>query len=621
LSTLSPAGGFRYNPGMFVLGINAYDHDVSACLLRDGTIVAAVAKERLTRVKHDSGFYQEVVDYVLAEAGIGLDDVDLVVRNTYLLPVPQMERLLASMHRPGQLDRCERERALRHPLFRTDAANVITCSHHLAHAYSAFAVSPFDEGAVMIVDGIGSYRADATEAIPPDCDAHPVAREAESYYRFRGGEIETLRKVWMGPVRGPLEHEFYLMPGLGALYSRVSTYVFGHWNHCGEVMGLAPCGRPDLPRLAEVVDGELRVHPWPADLCHPFLGGSTKQWEASPHRREWEDLAWRVQRDTEDALIERARWLHELSGSKNLVIAGGVALNCVANGRLLAESPFENVFVQPAAGDDGVALGSALYGHLARLGGKRSFVMESPACGRTYSGAEVDRAAGRRSVRLATGQARGGDVIGRAADLLAEGRVLGWFTGPSEFGPRALGHRSILADPRDGRMKDRLNARVKHRQAFRPFAPAVPAERAHEYFEGAAESPFMILAKRVRLAKRGEIPAVVHVDGSARVQTVRREANPRFHALLTAFGERTGVPVLLNTSFNVRGEPIVETPEDAVDCFLTTGIDALVLEDRILTKRPIYRALSPFLRFLIAARRALRMRTVVERMAERVLSG
>jgi carbamoyltransferase len=547
--------------------------------------------------------------------------VDLVVRNTYQIAFGEMERLLAAYAEPYFLSNRERGRAERHPLFLAEDPDVVTCSHHLAHAYSAFAVSPFDDGAVMVVDGIGSFRGDVTEAVPDADEAHEAAREAESYYEFTGEEIRPVRKVFMGPERSLLRDPFYMMSGIGAVYSRVSTYVFGHWDRCGEVMGLAPYGRAGIPPLFEVIEGELRVHGWPDECRHPWLGGSANDWEADPHRREWEDLAWRVQKDTEEALIERARWLHGETGATNLVIAGGVALNCVANGRILTESPFDRVFIQPAAGDDGIALGCALYGHLALRGGKRRFVMDSPACGRTYPEAEIDAAARSAVLRIVTASKQGGDVIGDAADHLAAGRVLGWFSGPSEFGPRALGHRSILADPRDAKMKDRLNATVKHRQAFRPFAPAVPAERAEEFFEGSAESPFMILAKRVKPDRADAIPAVTHVDGTARVQTVRREASPRFHALLTAFGERTGVPVLLNTSFNVRGEPIVETPDDAIDCFLTTGIDTLMLEDRIFTKRAIWRALRPFITIATGFRKAARSKTLLQRAAERVLSG
>jgi len=608
-------------PELFVLGINAYDHDVSACLLRDGAIVAAIAKERLTRVKHDSGFYEEVVDYCLQVAGIPLERVDLVVRNCYVLPVPEMERRLAHEDRPFHMTPRERLQALRHPLFRTRSEKVVTVSHHLAHAYSAFAVSPFREGAVMVVDGVGSYRSDVTEAVPAGSDAHPLAREAESYYVFKDAEITPVRKVWLEPTRGFLNDEFYNMGGLGALYSRVSTYVFGDWNKCGEVMGLAPYGRPGGEPMVRLAGGRLEVPEWDGALTHPFLGRTDAEWEKSAFREEWADLARRVQDDAERVLLERTRWLHEATGARNLCMAGGVGLNCVANGRIAAESPFRRVFIQPAAGDDGIALGCALYGHLALKGRKRSLVLRTAGLGRTYGDAEVDHAVRAPLARVSASLRSPADVPAHAAGLLAEGKVVGWVQGGSEFGPRALGHRSILADPRDPGMKDHVNARVKHRQSFRPFAPAVLAEKAVEYFEGEEESPFMLLVRKVRPAVRDRIPSVVHVDGTARVQTVRREDDPRLHALLVAFDRLTGVPMVLNTSFNLRGEPIVETPADAVECFLRSRLDALVVHDRVLEKRFTHALLFPLVRTLARAYGSLQSDALRERLGQRLLES
>ncbi len=606
---------------LYVLGINAYDHDVSACLLRDGEVVAAIAKERLTRIKNDSGFFQEAVEYCLAAAGIALERLDLVVRNSYLIPVGELERRLAGSHMPYQLTARERMKAHAHPLFENDSPHVANCSHHLAHAYSAFGACPFEEGVVMILDGVGSYRCDVTEPLPAGDAGPPLARESESYYRFRGSELEPLRKIWMGPAKGIINDDFLVLPGLGAIYSRVSTYIFGHWNKCGEVMGLAPYGRPGLEPFCTLEAGTLQARPWPATLRRPFLGGSDASWERASERKEWEDAAWRVQEDTERVVLERARWLRETTGASNLVLAGGVALNCVANGKLVDAGIFPQVWIQPAAGDDGVALGCALYGHLALKRRPRTFVQRHSFFGRTYSAKELDEAVKGPTLRLACSIRRPREVAEAAAALLAQGRSLGWFQGGSEFGPRALGHRSILADPRGARMKDRLNARVKHRQAFRPFAPAVPLERATEYFEGEQESPYMLLVKRVRPEKQEVIPAIVHVDGTARVQTVRREDDPMFHALLEAFGRLTGVPVLLNTSFNIRGEPIVETPQDAVACFLGTQLDALVLQDRLLVKRGTHRMLFPFFRFAVHLRRNLRHEALLERTARRFLEA
>ena len=582
----------------YVLGLNTYDHDVSACLLRDGEIAFAVAKERITREKHASGFYKEVIDYCLNAEGIGLDDIDLVVRNCYILPVEEMERRLLHQDLPVFLGGDERAQAAEHPLYLSRSNKVATISHHLAHAYSAFAVCPFEAGVVMVVDGVGSYRSDVSESCPPDDAVSPLARESESYYRFDGSRIETLKKVWMEPSRGFLSDEFYNMPGLGAVYSRASTYVFGHWDKCGELMGLAPYGRPEqIKPLVELKGGgELDIPAWSDDLRNPWLVDRGDRWEDSPSMQHWQDVAWRIQDDTEKVLLARAIWLRETTGAKNLCIAGGVALNCVANGRIAREAGYENVWIQPAAGDDGIAIGCAYYGHLVLQKRPRSFVMNHAYLGVEHKSTDIDEAVSKWHIRLAT-KGRSSTNIGRdTAEVLAQGQVVGWFQGRSEFGPRALGNRSILADPRKADMKDHLNKRVKHRQSFRPFAPIVLAERAREIFEGEEDSPFMLIAKRVRPEWREKIAAIVHVDGTARVQTVRPEHNATLHGLLKEFDKITGVPVLLNTSFNVKGEPIVETPRDAVECFLTTGIDYLALHDRLIAKSPFHKILSPVLK-------------------------
>jgi carbamoyltransferase len=577
----------------YVLGLNTYDHDVSACLLRDGAIAFAIAKERITRVKHASGFYKEVIDYCLEAEGITLDDVDLIVRNCYILPVPELEERLVYFDAPGFLPEFERGEAAKHPLYRSGQDRVVTISHHLAHAYSAFAASPFEEGVVMIVDGVGSYQSDVMEAYPATDTATPLARESESYYKFKGVELECLKKVWMEPDRGFLSDEFYTMPGLGALYSRASTYIFGDWNKCGELMGLAPYGRHDqVKHLLELTDGKLQVPRWTDDFKEPYIFDGSN-WEKSPSMRHWEDLAWRVQDDTENVLLGRARWLRETTGAKNLCMAGGVALNCVANGRVAREAGFDNVWIQPAAGDDGIAIGCAYYGWLKILKQRRSFVMDHCYVGKPYSEQEAASALQKFLVRIQVDAKRSENVCRDTAKLLADQRVIGWFQDRSEFGPRALGNRSLLADPRKPEMKDILNSRVKHRQAFRPFAPIVLAERMKDVFEGEEDSPFMLIAKPVRPEWRDKIPAIVHVDGTARVQTVREATNPMLYRLLKEFEALTGVPVLINTSFNIKGEPIVETPEDAVACFLNTGIDNLILHDTVVSKSAMHKVVAP----------------------------
>src|SRR3954451_19702169 len=580
----------------YVLGLNTYDHDVSACLLKDGAIAFAIAKERITREKHASGFYKEVIDYCLDAEGISFGDVDLIVRNCYILPVPEMEDRLVYQDMPGFLPEYERADVDKHPLYRSQSGKVRTISHHLAHAYSAFAVSPFEQGVVMVVDGVGSYRSDVVEPYPATDTATPLARESESYYKFSGSSIECLKKVWMEPDRGFLSDEFYTMPGLGALYSRASTYIFGDWNKCGELMGLAPYGRRDqVKHLLELNDGTLHVPHWTTDFKQPYIQDGSN-WEKSPSMRHWEDLAWRVQDDTENVLLARARWLRETTGARNLTMAGGVALNCVANGRLAREAGFDNIWIQPATGDDGIAIGCAYYGWPGILKQRRGFVMEHSYVGKPYSDRDVAKALEKFLVRIQIEAKRSDNVCRDTAKLLADQRVIGWFQGGSEFGPRALGNRSLLADPRKPEMKDILNSRVKHRQAFRPFAPIVLAERMKEIFEGDEDSPFMLIAKPVRPEWRDKIPAIVHVDGTARVQTVREATNPKLYRLLKEFEALTGVPVLINTSFNVKGEPIVETPQDAVICFLTTGIDNLVLHDTLVSKNAMHRVVAPLVR-------------------------
>jgi carbamoyltransferase len=358
-------------------------------------------------------------------------------------------------------------------------------------------------------------------------------------------------------------------------------------------MGLAPYGRHgQVKNLLELTDGKLHVPHWTTDLKQPYIQDGSS-WEKSPAMRHWEDLAWRVQDDTENVLLARARWLRETTGAKNLTIAGGVALNCVANGRVAREAGFDNVWIQPAAGDDGIAIGCAYYGWLEILKQRRNFVMEHSYIGKPYDDQDVATALKRFLVRIQIDARRSDDICRDTAKLLADQRVIGWFQGGSEFGPRALGNRSLLGDPRKPEMKDILNSRVKHRQAFRPFAPIVLAERMKDIFEGDEDSPFMLIAKPVRPEWRDKIPAIVHVDGTARIQTVREATNPMLYRLLREFDALTGVPVLINTSFNIKGEPIVETPRDAVACFLTTGVDNLILHDTVVSKTVMHRIVGP----------------------------
>jgi carbamoyltransferase len=576
----------------YILGINAYDHDVSACLLRDGEIACAIAKERITRGKSATGFYQVAVTYCLEAARISITDVEYVVRNCYVLPVEEIEKRLSHFDFPHFMNEGDRKAASKSKLYLSKSDRVVTVSHHLAHAYSAFAACPFDEGVVMVVDGVGSYRSDITEPYAEDVD--PLSRESESYYRFQGSQIEVLKKFWLKPRRGFLSDEFFNMAGLGALYSRVATYIFGDWNKCGEVMGLAAYGTPGkIPPLMHLENNEIIVPDWGEELNQPFREESGEEWEKSSNRQHWQDLAWRVQHDTEEVLLKRAIWLREMTGAKYLCLAGGVALNCLANGRIQREAGYDGIWIQPAAGDEGIAIGCAYYGHLALKKAPRSFVMKHAYLGARQAPERIEKAVQERVVRLVTNTHKSDDICKEAARLLAEGKIFGWFQGRSEFGPRALGNRSIIADPRTADVRDRLNKVVKHRQAFRPFAPIVLAERAPEIFEDYAESPFMLLAFHVKPEWRDRIPAIVHVDGTARVQTVTEDTNPRLYRLLKEFDALTGIPVLVNTSFNVKGEPIVETPQDALNCFLSTGMECLVLDDRLITKAFSHRIVAP----------------------------
>jgi carbamoyltransferase len=583
---------------IYVLGINAYDHDVSACLVRDGEIAFAITKERVTREKHDSGFFDEVVEYCLDAEGITLDAVELVVRNCYVMHIPDMEKRLKYEDMPEYLDSSARERANRSRLTGPDTDRLVTLSHHMAHAYSAFAVSPYESGVVMVVDGVGSYAADVHEEGQLVEGVNPLARESESYFSFNGSTLTPIKKVWLNPVRGFLSDEFFFMPGLGALYSRVSSYIFGDWNKCGEVMGLAPFGRPNqIKSLLDITDdGELIINEWADDFDKPFFPDGEDDWEESAHVQHWQDLAWQIQHDTEKVMVKRAQWLRETTGATNLCMAGGVALNCVGNGFVAREAGFENVWVQPAAGDDGIAIGCAYYGYLELLKKPRTYVMEHAFLGREHSQDEIIEALSSGVTRFEVVRKESGDICKEVAQLLADGNVFGWFQGRSEFGPRALGNRSIIADPRTHEMRDKLNKRVKHRQAFRPFAPIVLAERSDEIFEGSYESPYMLMAKNVRPEWRDRVAGIVHVDNTARIQTVTEATNARLYRLLMEFDAITGVPVLVNTSFNVKGEPIVETPGDAIDCFLATGIDYLAIHDLLIHKSTFHKAVSPMMR-------------------------
>jgi carbamoyltransferase len=580
----------------WVLGLSA-SHNGAACLLHGDRIVVAVQEERLTRTKRaiTHGAYESLaISYCLDAAGITAKDLSLVV-------------LCAA-----NSSRAPEEDLTLNPRLRLGLHGVPheVVPHHVGHAVGAFATSGFADAAVLVVDGAGSPAADL---LPEErqvlAGEAAEGRETISLYRMEGTRLEPLEKhlvergEWLS-LRGPGWLSQVGMPAfgsLGGMYGAVAFQIFGHpLEGAGKVMGLAPYGRPVIP-----VEDFLR---WTGSGfaysdAVPRRYPHGERWPA--RKEEYQDLAASVQRALEEALLVVARRLRAKSGCRRLCYAGGVALNGVANERLVREAGFDEVSFMAAAEDSGTAIGAAYWGlwKLTGENGRRRLLRD--AMGRSYPPDAVDAA-----VR-ATGalrESRVPDAAEAAAALLEEGKLLGWFEGGSELGPRALGSRSILADPRGREMKDVLNQRVKHREGFRPFAPLILLEDAREWLEldgTSPESPFMLRVVPFRREVRDQVPAVVHADGTGRVQTITRESHPALHRLVSAFKRRTGIPMLLNTSFNVAGEPIAETPADALWCLLDTDLDGCVFADRVVTKRPDYRSLLDLVPSLAASRMSL----------------
>jgi len=566
---------------MNVLGISCYYHDAAAALVRDGVLVAAGEEERFNRQKHYNGFPAEAVAYCLAEAGITIDQVDYI--GFYEKPLVKFNRILETIFAYWPLSYRAWLKAL--PLWLGHRLHIgreiqkklgadreiLYCQHHLSHAASAFLVSPFEEAAVISADGVGEWTTTAW-GVGRGCDI-------------------TMKKE----IRFP--------HSIGLLFSAITAYLGFQVNDAEwKVMGLAPYGRPRyVDRFREVVDikgdGSIRL-----DLryfAHTYSTTRTfnRRWErlfGRPQRAAEADLtdfhrdiARSGQQIIEEIMVALARHVHRETGLKNVCLAGGVGLNCVANWRIRQESGFENIFIQPAAGDSGGALGTAFYLYNSVLKGPRVFQMDHACFGPSFTDKEIE-AALRQAGAVYESIADEEELLARTARMIADGKVVGWFQGRMEFGQRALGARSLLADPRDAKTKDLINAKVKFREAFRPFAPAVLKERVHEYFDVPAgmDLPFMLLVPKVCEDKRAVIPAVTHEDGTGRVQTVTEEHNGRYYRLIRAFAELTGVPVVVNTSFNVRGEPIVCTPKDAYNTFVNTGIDVLVMGRYVVTEKP-----------------------------------
>ena len=591
-----------------ILGISAYYHDSAAALVRDGEIVAAAQEERFTRKKHDAAFPGRAAGWCLAAAGLHLTDLDAIV--FYDKPWVKFERMLETYlgYAPRGLgsfltsmpiwlkEKLNLRSALRRELAGLDGGRLdevpplLFTEHHQAHAASAFFASPFWRAAVLCLDGVGEW---ATSSLWI-------------------GEGNTLIPRW----------QIDFPHSLGLLYSAF-TYYTGFRVNSGEykVMGLAPYGEPRyagaiLDHLIDVKpDGTFRLNTeyfnyvtgltMTNDRFDALFGGPPRKPESPLTQRDM-DLAASIQKVTEDVVSRLALTARRELDADYLCLAGGVALNCVANGRLLREATFRDIWIQPAAGDAGGAIGAALAGwHLYRNAPREidgDDRMQGAFLGPSFGPDEIKRSlerAGARYARLAEGE-----LLDSVAAMLAEGAVVGWFQGRMEFGPRALGNRSILGDPRNVRMQSVMNLKIKFRESFRPFAPAVLVERTGEYFELDRPSPYMGLVAKVREdlrrpmsdtesklfgieklnVPRSSIPAVTHVDYSARIQSVDSRTNPRFHRLIERFAARTGCAVLVNTSFNVRGEPIVCTPEDAYRCFMRTEMDVLVIEDFLLMK-------------------------------------
>jgi carbamoyltransferase len=560
-----------------VLGISCFYHDSAAALLRDGEVVAACQEERLSRKKHDSDFPARAVRYVLKEGGIGPEQLDAV--GFYDKPLLKFERMLSTYVAtfPRSFGSFRKaipvwlhEKLWVPSLIRKELkpykGPILFAEHHMSHAASCFLPSPFEEAAILTVDGVGEWA-------------------TASFGVGKGRDITLFKEI-----RFP--------HSLGLLYSAF-TYYLGFKVNSAEykVMGLAPYGKPvhferimkEMVHLNEDGSFKLNMKYFSYDYgltmtngaFDEFFGGPPRKPETWMNEREF-DIAASVQKVCEEVVLKMVHYIHRETGLKNLCMAGGVALNCVANGRVIRETPMKNLFVQPAAGDAGGAVGVAHYLYNTIHQQPRGKAWTHAFLGPAYGDAEIAQYLDATGAKYRTLSDR--ELVEAAARHLSEGNVVGWFQGRMEFGPRALGGRSILADPRDPKMRDTLNMKIKFREGFRPFAPSVLADKAGDWFEIEGDSPYMLLVAQVREGKR-VIPSVTHVDNSARLQTVTREESPLYYDLIAEFGRLTGVPVVINTSFNVRGEPIVCTPKDAYLCFMRTNMDHLVLGHHLLDKK------------------------------------
>lgn len=562
----------------WILGLSA-SHNGAACLLHGSRIVAAIQEERLVGKKRARLFGARpslAVQYCLDQGGIRAPDLDLVVLCAQ-----------TSVHLP------ENE-ITANPVLDVvaNSTRTMVVSHHMGHAVSSIATSGFDEAAVLVVDGMGSPTSDLSDdELSSLLEPGIAGGETNSIYHAAGTRLKSLEKhviadgQWLAPA--PDGDSMPRFGSLGGLFSAAAAQIFGDATDAGKVMGLAPYGTPtiDPGEFFEIHDGRFVFLD---DVPNRF--NHAKRWPQA--KRDYENLAASVQNALEVALLYLVARARELCPSRNLAYSGGVALNSVANERIIRESGFEDVYIIPAAEDSGPAIGAAYYGLWQLTGGSVEGRLERDGCGAIYTTRDVATAIDETPSLVATST---NDATADAAGMLADGEIIAWFTGPSELGPRALGQRSILCDPRQAGAKDRLNARVKHREAFRPFAPVILKEEVANWFDVDGvdpSSPFMLRVMRFRDDKRDMVPAVVHIDGTGRVQTVTAEHNGAYYRLVRKFGERTGVPMLLNTSLNVMGEPIAETPHDALWCLLLTQLDACIFDSVVVRKKPGYESLE-----------------------------
>lgn len=580
---------------MHILGLNAYHGDASACLFHDGAMVAAAEEERFRRIKHWAGFPSQAITYCLKEAGITLDQVDHVAVNSdpkasllkkigyAIVTRPDLSLVLDRIRNQKDRQSVESELAAAFPGIKFQG-EMHRVEHHLAHLASCFLVSPFDEAVTVSVDGFGDFSSAAWGV-------------------GRGDEISVDGRV-------------YFPHSLGIFYQALTQWLgFPHYGDEYKVMGLAPYGQPNfMDKMRRIVlllgDGSFKLN---LDFFRHHKEKVEYEWEngepkvgalysqalvdlLGPVRQKGEELTQRhkdiarsVQAMYEEAFFHLLNVLHKRHGGENLCLAGGCAMNSVANGKVYRNTPFKKVYIQSAAGDAGGAIGAA-YTVWHKLGGKRGFVMEHAYWGPHFSDNDFSALLDRHAAALLKQEcevvhvADEGVLCERTAAAIAEGKVIGWFQGRMEWGPRALGNRSILGDPRRADMKDILNLKIKRRESFRPFAPSILREAVPDWFEQDDDVPFMMQVYPIRKDRHELIPAVTHVDGSGRLQTVMAETNPRYHRLISTFGEKTGVPIVLNTSFN-ENEPVVCKPEEALDCFLRTRMDLLVLGNWMVRRK------------------------------------